>query len=160
MGFIATAAILFTINPRSELGIIFSGLGLLALVILVIILLAKGSAVKSISVEGTAGLTEEQRRRAEELYKQRVDEALQVALGKKNSISIDARILAIKYEKEIIKEEICMVCKLQLKNAKDVLQCPRCESLYHRNHLEKWIKSKKSCPVCSQKLYEEITQSD
>ena len=154
MGFIATAAILFTINPRNQLGIIFSALGLLALVILVIILLIKKSNVKTITQDGNISYSEEQRIRAEKLYKQRIEEALQVALGKKDSIALDSRILAVKYEKEINKTDICMICKLFLKDAKDILQCPKCESLYHREHLEKWVKTKKKCPVCSQELFD------
>ncbi|NHJ88034.1 MAG: E3 ubiquitin protein ligase [Asgard group archaeon] len=101
--------------------------------------------------------SEEYRLKAEELYRQRVENAIQKALGKKKEIPLeDKNILAVEF-KGACENEICMICKLFLKSNDSILQCPTCESLYHTDHLLTWIKSKQRCPVCSEELYHKET---
>jgi hypothetical protein len=89
---------------------------------------------------------------AYEIYKQRVEEAIQRAIGKQERVPITEDMTVIEYTKALDKD-VCMVCKLFLSKKDKILQCPICESLYHRDHLLEWITVKKKCPVCSQDLY-------
>ena len=50
--------------------------------------------------------------------------------------------------------EDCMVCGRELGQNEDVVWCPHCGKLAHRNHLVEWIQSKGTCPSCGQKLDE------
>lgn len=47
-----------------------------------------------------------------------------------------------------IKRQRCSICKLRLKKNDDVLSCPQCESLFHKEHLVRWLKEIPECPVC------------
>ena len=89
---------------------------------------------------------------ANEIYKQRVEEAIQKALGKHERYPITEHMSVNEYTGKLDKD-VCMVCKLFLNNKNEILQCPICESLFHKDHLLEWITSKKKCPVCSQVLY-------
>lgn len=50
------------------------------------------------------------------------------------------------------KPEICMICKLPLKQDQEIKQCPMCNSLFHQNHIIDWLRVKGKCPVCQQTL--------
>ncbi|WXG44214.1 MAG: RING finger protein [Promethearchaeati archaeon SRVP18_Atabeyarchaeia-1] len=50
--------------------------------------------------------------------------------------------------------EDCTVCGLELKPSDDVVWCPHCGRLAHRNHLTEWVRTKKSCPSCGESLDE------
>lgn len=95
----------------------------------------------------------EERKIAEERYKERVQEALNLALGKQKEITPNEIVKAVETT-SFAKDDFCMVCKLSFKTKKDILQCPICESLFHKDHLLDWIRIHQNCPVCSQKLYE------
>ncbi|HUT80744.1 MAG TPA: hypothetical protein VMZ29_06020 [Candidatus Bathyarchaeia archaeon] len=102
--------------------------------------------------------SEEYRLRADEIYRQRVEDAIQIALGKKKDLPLQVNISAVKYQ-GTIHNDVCMVCKLFLTPKDSILQCPTCESLYHKDHLLTWITSKQRCPVCSKELYhKEVTK--
>ena len=47
-----------------------------------------------------------------------------------------------------LKKEKCSICKLRLKQSDEILQCPQCESLFHKEHLVRWLKEIPECPVC------------
>jgi hypothetical protein len=85
-------------------------------------------------------------------YNQRLQQALEIAEKKKEDLSALALNSVEKYLGKLEKNDICMVCKLILNEKDDILQCPVCESLYHKDHLMEWIKVKNTCPVCSQNL--------
>ncbi|MBN1330335.1 MAG: E3 ubiquitin protein ligase [Candidatus Heimdallarchaeota archaeon] len=105
-----------------------------------------------IGVDQAPYSSEEYHLKADEIYRQRVEDAIQIALGKRNDLPTQGNILAVEYH-GIIKNDICMICKLFLTSKDSILQCPTCESLYHKEHLYTWITSKQRCPVCSKELY-------
>jgi len=84
----------------------------------------------------------------------RVERALKIALEKQDDLSMLKASSVDRYTRKLEKDDVCMVCKLLLNKKDDILQCPRCESLFHNEHLLEWIKVRKKCPVCSHILYE------
>jgi rRNA maturation endonuclease Nob1 len=48
----------------------------------------------------------------------------------------------------------CMVCNTELSQRDDVVLCPHCHNLAHRNHLIEWLRTKKRCPSCGKDLDE------
>ena len=46
----------------------------------------------------------------------------------------------------------CMICKLPFKPTQQIVRCPMCKSLFHRDHAFEWLKVKGKCPVCKQSL--------
>ena len=46
----------------------------------------------------------------------------------------------------------CMVCNIELSRRDDVVLCPHCHSLAHRNHLIEWLRTKSLCPSCGKEL--------
>ena len=51
-----------------------------------------------------------------------------------------------------IMTEICQICKLELRKNQKICQCPGCESLFHKEHLEEWLETESECPVCKFKF--------
>ncbi len=49
----------------------------------------------------------------------------------------------------------CMVCNRALSLTDDVVWCPHCANLAHRNHLIQWIHTKHCCPMCGESLDEQ-----
>ncbi|MGC9779534.1 MAG: hypothetical protein HZR80_09865 [Candidatus Heimdallarchaeota archaeon] len=130
----------------------FASLGIILLIVTLIIYLSliKPGVVRSFKAPSSSP---EERKLAEERYQERVQEALNIVLGKRKEITPNEIIIAIETT-SYTKDDFCMVCKLSFKRKKEILQCPVCESLYHKDHLLDWIRSHQNCPVCSQKLYE------
>jgi hypothetical protein len=52
-----------------------------------------------------------------------------------------------KYRRKINKQN-CSICKLELRNKQNILQCKKCFSLFHQQHLKEWLNSEEVCPVC------------
>jgi len=50
------------------------------------------------------------------------------------------------------KPQVCMICKLPIKEHHKVLRCPMCQSIFHDDHIFEWLKVKGKCPVCMQNL--------
>jgi len=44
----------------------------------------------------------------------------------------------------------CLICFEQI--SEDAIECPNCKSLYHIDHILKWIKNYDRCPYCKTKL--------
>jgi len=130
----------------------FTGVGVLTFIwaIIMFISLTKPGPVQSFRAPSSSP---EERQIAQERYKERVQEALNTALGKQKEITPNEVIFAVE-STSYTKDDFCMVCKLTFKRKGKILQCPVCESLYHKEHLLAWIRVHKNCPVCSQKLFE------
>lgn len=45
-------------------------------------------------------------------------------------------------------KHICMICKLSIDYLDMVYKCPKCENYFHENHLDEWLTSNYTCPVC------------
>ncbi|MHA1604451.1 MAG: hypothetical protein ACTSWF_07365, partial [Candidatus Freyarchaeota archaeon] len=48
----------------------------------------------------------------------------------------------------------CSVCQLNIVFGDDVVRCPHCCVLSHRDHLLEWIKIRGFCPNCRERLIE------
>jgi hypothetical protein len=48
----------------------------------------------------------------------------------------------------------CLVCDLEMNTADLLAVCPRCSNVFHKSHLAEWVRLKKHCPVCSERLAE------
>lgn len=44
--------------------------------------------------------------------------------------------------------EKCNICRLPLKGGESITNCEACESAFHQNHWDQWIKRGSYCPVC------------
>ncbi|NHJ49963.1 MAG: E3 ubiquitin protein ligase [Asgard group archaeon] len=62
----------------------------------------------------------------------------------------------IKLENFIIRQEIyeknCGICKLNIDIKATVVQCPKCKSIFHYEHIDYWLQTAHNCPVCSYKF--------
>jgi Zn finger protein HypA/HybF involved in hydrogenase expression len=71
--------------------------------------------------------------------------------------SIDEK-LTLKKSDEIGFNETCKICKINLEPNQDIVNCPKCNSLFHIEHLQNWLKVKFHCPICQydfKELYQE-----
>jgi hypothetical protein len=48
----------------------------------------------------------------------------------------------------------CSICKLEIKEQQDLLQCIWCKNLFHPEHLYKWLEIEETCPICKTNLKE------
>lgn len=53
-----------------------------------------------------------------------------------------------------IKGEQCAICKAPLKKSDEVLACPQCGALFHKEHVVEWLKEISACPVCEEDFSE------
>jgi len=51
-------------------------------------------------------------------------------------------------------QPLCSVCNGAIKHGEEILECPNCENVGHKEHLKKWIAIKTECPVCKTKISE------
>jgi hypothetical protein len=56
-------------------------------------------------------------------------------------------VLLISVSEENIKDDICVICFLNLNQEPDVIQTI-CNHQYHKNCINQWINIKKCCPLC------------
>ncbi|NHK30235.1 MAG: hypothetical protein FK730_02710 [Asgard group archaeon] len=61
-----------------------------------------------------------------------------------SGISIDSYL----YEGKTGKEK-CGICKLEFTSDDRIIQCPKCKTLFHFEHIEYWLQKNEKCPVCS-----------
>lgn len=54
-----------------------------------------------------------------------------------------------------IKSETCGICKFELREGQEILQCTYCSSLFHEGHLTEWFQKDNRCPVCKRPLDKE-----
>ncbi len=50
------------------------------------------------------------------------------------------------------KNKKCSICKLELRKRQQKVQCNKCLSIFHKEHLEDWLENKDSCPVCNENI--------
>jgi hypothetical protein len=56
--------------------------------------------------------------------------------------------LTLKKSDEIGLDETCKICKITLEPNQDIVICPKCNSIFHKEHLQNWLKVKFHCPIC------------
>lgn len=56
------------------------------------------------------------------------------------------------YSGKITLKEKCGICKLTFNIKENIFFCPFCKSLFHANHLKKWLETNETCPICSKIL--------
>jgi hypothetical protein len=61
------------------------------------------------------------------------------------------RIKAI-YVPQISGEHRCMISKLSITSADEILQCPSCKSYFLLEYLVEWVEKNVNCPVCKYHL--------
>jgi hypothetical protein len=132
--------------------IIIIAIGVLGLIGFIGLLVKDTAELKNLQKEQTNTKVEPRIGSAFYDYDRRVERALQIAKEKQESKLLHENLVVKEFSGKLEKGDLCMVCKLKLNEKNDVVQCPICESLYHKNHLMEWIKVKKTCPVCSQEL--------
>ena len=72
-------------------------------------------------------------------------DSLSYRIGSSSVFNIDL----IAYSGELIQDN-CSICKLQLREDQKLSHCPYCNSLFHEEHMEEWMKYNQDCPVCNQ----------
>ncbi|MBD3190829.1 MAG: hypothetical protein GF308_09310 [Candidatus Heimdallarchaeota archaeon] len=106
-----------------------------------------------------ARIKQEQQRKREtstwkvspEEFVRRVEEAVERAKRRKKDQEVDIELVPTQFEGDI-KDEFCMICKLNFSKSQEILQCPLCLSLYHQDHLLQWLTEQKKCPVCREPM--------
>ena len=86
-----------------------------------------------------------------------------LSYGSKQALTTDAGEDARRRERlaSVTKqEEDCIVCSLRLTKDDDVVWCPHCGGLAHRNHMLDWVRAKRCCPACDQPLNEEYYEQE
>jgi hypothetical protein len=53
-----------------------------------------------------------------------------------------------------IKDRKCIVCNLPINKGEELVRCPCCGNLAHRDHMLEWLHIRGYCPVCSEKISE------
>ena len=49
-------------------------------------------------------------------------------------------------------KQVCEICKKEIKDGHIVIECPRCASLFHHDHILEWLEKDPLCPVCKEDL--------
>ena len=64
----------------------------------------------------------------------------------------DTPIILVDIFVDSTKNQKCAICKLSFNENDTILQCKICLSLFHKEHLKKWLVANNFCPVCSSKM--------
>lgn len=48
----------------------------------------------------------------------------------------------------------CCICRREILRHEEIIQCSKCQTYYHANHLSFWLNKAKNCPVCHCYLYQ------
>lgn len=70
---------------------------------------------------------------------------LETPEGKK--ILEELRLVILKYSLDY-REKKCSICSLELEEKVLVVQCLRCEKIYHKEHFMEWLREYEVCPNC------------
>ncbi|NHK30233.1 MAG: E3 ubiquitin protein ligase [Asgard group archaeon] len=68
--------------------------------------------------------------------------------------------LTLKKSDEIGYDEQCKICKINLEPNQDIVNCPKCDSIFHLEHLQNWLKVKFHCPICQYDFKELYTEEE
>ncbi|MHA1866943.1 MAG: hypothetical protein ACTSVB_05285 [Candidatus Heimdallarchaeaceae archaeon] len=49
-------------------------------------------------------------------------------------------------------QPLCIICNGLIKKGQDLLECPNCENVGHKEHMLKWISIKEECPICKTQI--------
>jgi len=49
-------------------------------------------------------------------------------------------------------QPLCIICNGLIKRGQEVLECPNCENVGHKEHMRKWISIKEECPICKTQI--------
>ncbi len=49
-------------------------------------------------------------------------------------------------------KQTCEICRKPIKEGHIVIECPRCASLFHHDHILDWLRKNPLCPVCKEDL--------
>ncbi|MCK4895272.1 MAG: E3 ubiquitin protein ligase [Candidatus Heimdallarchaeota archaeon] len=46
----------------------------------------------------------------------------------------------------------CSICQGLIKHSENVMECPSCTNVAHKEHMEQWLKIKEECPICKTRI--------
>lgn len=109
------------------------------------ILVMEEGQLRTLSQEEYTRRFEERRRIANQRRLERSYQSRAEIMTPNGTIIDSMQVLVYKGD---VEDRFCMICKLELRINQEILECPLCGSLYHKEHLMKWIRINKKCPVC------------
>ncbi|HUU78133.1 MAG TPA: RING finger domain-containing protein [candidate division Zixibacteria bacterium] len=56
-------------------------------------------------------------------------------------------------------DDFCGICKLSLRDDQEIYHCPKCQNLFHEEHLIDWLLTNQNCPICNYSLENYFTKS-
>ncbi|MCE7748957.1 MAG: hypothetical protein GPJ51_11205 [Candidatus Heimdallarchaeota archaeon] len=57
------------------------------------------------------------------------------------------------------KAPYCEICKNIIVAGEKIVQVEACNHVFHKNHIQEWIKVKGTCPICKEQINEEHLRS-
>ena len=84
---------------------------------------------------------------------------LQERLGYVPTGMTDREIKSIPSQKFVAPEDstdgvFCVVCQCDIQVGETILTLPKCGHSFHKNCLEPWLRDRRSCPACRQRVFE------
>ena len=80
-------------------------------------------------------------------------ELLDESISENKRISLEKKILERKINEKLNTQQyICLICKTTTREGQEITECPHCQAVFHKDHLEEWIKIKGICPNCNKNL--------
>lgn len=55
---------------------------------------------------------------------------------------------SILFQEELKVDDFCGICKLSLRDNQEIYFCPKCQNLFHEEHLIDWLLTNQNCPIC------------
>ncbi|MHA1482991.1 MAG: RING finger domain-containing protein [Candidatus Heimdallarchaeaceae archaeon] len=46
----------------------------------------------------------------------------------------------------------CTICQGLIKHGENVMECPTCTNVAHKEHMEQWLIIKEECPICKTRI--------
>ena len=53
----------------------------------------------------------------------------------------------------------CIICQGLIKHGENVMECPTCNNVAHKEHMEQWLKIKEECPICKTRVTKRTLKS-
>ena len=92
------------------------------------------------------------RKREEKWHQTEHDDLIQETNIEKDTEEVIKLVLEPVVFQGDLENQVCSLCKKDVKEGHVVLICPRCASLFHHDHLLDWLKDNPLCPVCDEDL--------